>query len=164
MPKKLKKKFNARVSMRIEAPCLDECSEFSEGFEDFLDELTTREVALRRQAEVWTACRDEEDRQTERILTEMSANLVHHQDALAEAQLNIRALSDELAVAREEVASLRGKLRFSEARRTGLTSDLKVRRTIASANEARLLEEIDALNRQLRILKNIKNTSLISCA
>ena len=149
--------------MRIAAPSLETRSEYSEEFEDFLDDLTAREVALRRQAQVWASSRQQEDIQTEQILSDMSANLAHHQDVLADAQLNIRALSDELALARDEVAALRGKLRFSEARANGLAADLKARRTLAAANEARLHDEITALNRQLRILRNIKNTSSHSC-
>ena len=145
--------------MRFAAPSFDERSDYSEDFEDFLDELSSREAALRRKAQSWSAARHQEVAQTERIISELSANLAHHQDALAEAQLNLRALSDELAAAKDESLSLRGRLRFAEARTAGLAVDLKTRRTLAAANDARLHEQLASLNRELRILRSIRNTS-----
>ncbi len=148
-----------RGKMRFAAPAVEGGSECSDDLEDFLDSVTTREASLRRQARAWVAARDAEAAQTDQIISQLSSELHKNREALLDAEATIRELKRERTFAQQEISTLRGKLRFMEARANGLTADLKARRTLAAASEARLHEEIVQLRRDLRILRSLRTSS-----
>ncbi len=149
--------------MRIEAPRLcrvnDGDSEYSDDIDEFLAELSHRETHLRRQMQSWLSTRELEAAQTDQIVAQLSADLKKQRQLVADSQLSITTLTGELSTSKEEIVSLRGKLRFLEARYNGLQADLKARRTLAAANEARLKEEISDLRRELKILRSVRQTA-----
>ena len=138
--------------MRIEAPCLSSLTSDNE------EELSDKDVKLDRKMQSWMSAHKLEVAETDQLIAQLTSDLSLQRKLVLEANLSVKAFSEELRKSKDEILILRGKLRFLEARSNGLEADLKVRQSLNAVSEARLLQQISDLCREVKVLRSLRQT------